>query len=271
MLYTRDSSKMKYVVHADHVLTYLSETPAALTLLEQSGFAAHRLPEGQALIDQVQSTFHGLDTFLLQQKAATEAFHEEWKKLKALHQVHLQAARRSLRSELAHLLQTRPQDYAGWFTLVGRFYAAVLENPDYQSRLNQMSIATDELVRANQWLESLVVSKDQQNQSYYKHRAIKQQLDEQFNALKHWFDGLMALARVAFRKDPVLRQMVRPLAPRLTKEERAKLKAKKAQQKAAKSQKSAAPVSDASANETPSTAEAPAVAHEPLPTAVAVA
>lgn len=272
MLYTRDSSKMKYVVHADHVVTYLESTPEAMTLLDQSGFSANRLPEGQGLIQQVQSAFEELDSFLMQQKAATEIFNAEWKKLAALHRVHLQAARGALRAELGHLVQTRPQGYAGWSAIVSRFYAALLNNPEYQAKLNQMSIASEELVRANQWLESLIANKNQQNQSYHNHRAIQQSFEEKFLALKRWFDGLMALARVAFRHDPVLRQMVRPLPTRLSKEARAKLKAQKEEKKAAKSKKGAASASDANANGTPNPTEPPAAtADEAQPTAVAVA
>lgn len=211
MLYSKDSSIAKFLIHATHILNSLEQVPEALMLLERYGFSAQRLPEGKVQISQLQSISAELENCILQQKAATETFHAQWKELAAVHQVHLQAARRCLQTATPQLLTALPNSYAGWSAQVRQFYNVILSQPDYQAKLNGMSISTDELARASQWLDGLTANKDQQNLSQHQVRLFKQQRDAKLLELKRWMEALQAIARVAFRDQPALRTMLRPL------------------------------------------------------------
>ncbi|MFN8440123.1 MAG: hypothetical protein U0175_05105 [Caldilineaceae bacterium] len=74
-----------------------------------------------------------------------------------------------------------------------------------------MSISTEELVRASQWLDTLLANKDQQNLSQHQVRLLKQQRDAKLVEVKRWMEALMAVARVAFRDQPALSKLLRPM------------------------------------------------------------
>lgn len=209
MKYTRDSSIQKFMLHATHVLNYLEGTPEAQNVLVQYGFAIQKLPQGRQLLEQTKLLNRDYEELLQRQKYATEQFNEQWKTLSTLHQVHLQAARRCLQTELATLLNSRESSYTGRVVQIERFYTALLNNADYQSKMHGLSISTEELTRGQQMLTQLTITKDQQNRSQYNLNSLQQQKEAKSAEFKRWFSALTALARVAFQDQPAMRQMMR--------------------------------------------------------------
>lgn len=212
MLYTKDSSIIKFAAHVNHILTYLEASSEALALLGRHGFAADRLYEGRVMLEQLQSAINQLEQRAVGRKAATDGFHQEWSEFRKLHQVHLQAARRAFGREAEQILGRRPNNYMGWLTEVRSFYNVVLGNFELQAKLNALGISSEELQRASQRLDTMVSNKDQQNQRRHELGLIQQQRMASYLELKQWFLALSALARVAFRRQPAMRQMMRALS-----------------------------------------------------------
>ena len=214
MTNTKNSPTLNFLVQAAQVLTAIENTPQALNLLVRHGFAAQQLPEGRQMLEEAKSALLEAEDFSLDQKKATQQFNAEWKSLATVHQIHLQAARRCLAKEIPHLLRSRPQDFTGWVSEAQRFYAVILNKAEYLEKLNANSIPAEALVSANQRLAVLVSIKNQQNQSQYNTRSNTESKVMKIEEFKGWYGAMIALARVAFRGQPALRQILRTSTPR---------------------------------------------------------
>lgn len=204
------SSTAKFMIHANYVLDYLENAPEVSNELGRYGLAIHQLPEGRQKYEEVNRLILECETQAQAQKTMNDQFKNEWEQLASLHRVHLYAARQSLGDELQHILGPCRQSYAGWASDVGRFYGVILSNDSYTARLNRSSIPTEELLRAKQWLTSLVANKNQQSQNQQDLRLLQEQRDLKLKEFKRWFEVVGAAARAAFRYQPVMRQLVSP-------------------------------------------------------------
>lgn len=208
MPYTDNSSTVKFMMNAKKVLNSLENTPAAMNRLQRYGLTAEKLQEGRDLAQQAAQANLEYAELLIEQKRLGKQFNEEWKQLASLHQVHLNAARRCLASELDQLLGPRSHSYDEWVGQVQRFYAVILNKPAHLEKLNAMSVPTEALVRADQWLTTLIANKSEQTQGKTNVRLLHGERDRKLQEFKTWFDVILSTARSAFRDQPVLRQLV---------------------------------------------------------------
>ncbi|MFN8445066.1 MAG: hypothetical protein U0175_30040 [Caldilineaceae bacterium] len=218
MFYSPDSSIGTFLVHAKHVFDYLDQQPAARSLLVRYGMDEIRLQEGKALLLQVQNSHWEMRNQVRQQKASTVSLHDDWALARLLYRRHRQAAREVVGSNASQLLRTRSRNYASWLADAQEFYSALLNNADYLQKLAAIDVTPDQLQRASQQIENMMMRKATQTQNRERARTNKQTRDLHLNEAKGWFAVLMAAAQVAFRQQRGMLEALQTLPEPLSKE-----------------------------------------------------
>lgn len=208
------SSTDDFLIRVAHNLDYLLVTPEALVQMTRFGYDATRLQEGRLLLEQASAVYRTKQQLQRQQKLDTDRFRSEWKTARQRYKVHLAAAREAFGRDAEALLQPMPDGYSRWLGQARSFYAAILANPDYQSKLMGMTLSLEELQRCSQTLETIAASKTEQMSVRSSVRLTNQRRNQELTALRRWFGELMSVARIALREQPGLFAALKPVRPR---------------------------------------------------------
>ena len=211
MFFAKDTSISQFLAHSIHVLNFLEGSAEAQALLAPYGMGPAQMQTGRMLVAQVQMASQQMSDQHSKQKAATATFYAEWKKVRQHYHLHVQAARRCLGRDASHFVTASPKRYLAWLTQSQAFYGSLLGNADYLGQMNELGVATEELQRVSQMLATLIASKDLQAQRHVEKQSVLRQRSLTLVQAKQWFRDLMAVANVAFRQQPVLRNALRPL------------------------------------------------------------
>lgn len=222
MFYSPQSSIDEFFVHGTHVLNYLEGQSEAQLLLARYGMDGMRLQEGRLLLNQVQAIHWQTREQRRQQKASTAALHSELRQARQIYRRHRQAARDVLDADARSLLRAGSRGYASWLAQAQEFYAAMLSHPGYQEKLATVDISADQLLRASQLMDAIMARKTAQTQNREGSRTRKEQRDELMREAKSWFDVLMSVAQVAFRKQPGFLEAIYTLPAHLSQEQKAR-------------------------------------------------
>ncbi|MFN8446940.1 MAG: hypothetical protein U0175_39465 [Caldilineaceae bacterium] len=226
MFYSPKASIDTFLIHGNHILTYLEGQAEAQTLLARYGLDGSRLQEGRSLLAQVQNDHWAMRNQRRQQKVSTINLHAEWAQARRLYRRHRQAAREVLNSDVSLLLRPGPKNYAEWLAGAQEFYAAMLSHSDYQAALATVDITPEQLLHASQLISTMTQQKNAQAQNREAARTAKVRRDQLLSEAKAWFAVLMATAQVAFRQQPGMLEAIRILPDRLSAEEKTQKQSK---------------------------------------------
>lgn len=139
---------------------------------------------------QAMDDFHGSKliadkTYIKSLKIARIAFNDNTEALKSL-----------------NLLGSRKRTFSGWLTQAKTFYANMLANDEYVSKMQNYGYTAEKL----QAEQALVIAAEENNFSYDKEKGEAQQStvnrDKKIDDLIDWFRSFLEIAKIALEENP---------------------------------------------------------------------
>ncbi len=190
--------------------------PKVKQKMEQYGYTATRIQEGQNLIDQLTLLQHEKESCYSQGNALKQQLKNDVKALKALYIEHLTIARFAFRGNAymeaqLQLKGSRKKDWAGWTAQILSYYSRV--EAEGMAAMKKHGAKAEEMAQGKAMAEALTAIYQQKKSNAGDAQSATQKRDDVFKALNRWAGNFKKVARIALQDDPQLLEALGMVIP----------------------------------------------------------
>lgn len=204
-----NTSMSAFFAGAETMLTNAREQPEIAALLENYGYGAIEIQEGQTLLNTARSLYDAQIQEYGEQHAATQAFAEATKRADKVYSAHRKLAKIAFKNDTQRqtdlkLNDRKPNAYAAWYEQARHFYETLLSDTEAQAELSKYNISGDALQAAQEQVEQTRDLKSEQEKERGEAQEATKQRDAALEALEEWLSDFKVVARIALQDAPQL-------------------------------------------------------------------
>jgi hypothetical protein len=208
---SRSTSLVSRLSRYERVLHNAQSDPEIAELLAEFSFDALKIAHGRGLYEHACMLQRAQEREYGEQYDATAAMTLARKQAEESYRRFADVARVALRGERGApdalgLNERGKKSLTEWIEGARRFYAHALTSRVVQEKLAQFNISREQLEGGRQGLEALDHARRAQERAQSEAKDATKKRDAAVEALDRWMDDFFAIARVAVRQRPQLRE-----------------------------------------------------------------
>lgn len=211
-MFKQDETIDDFIVSAGNLFTNAA-TPAIAEKMLDYGYTPEKMAIGHDLYTESSAAVESQKKEYGEQYAATEAFNNMWKTVKAGYMKVVKVARIALREDyesikLLQLFKKRERSYAKWLLQARQFLNLVNTNQKIIDALMEYNMVGRKITDVITGLDQLEESAKVQNKETGEAQSATKKRDELLDKLDDWLTGFVGIARIALEDDPQLIEML---------------------------------------------------------------
>jgi len=190
-------------------LTNAASQPTVAQILNEYGYGAEKLAEGQTLLAEVWAACDIRETERSESNAAYHSFETLWDQLMGIYAAHRRKAKVAFSNApvLAERIKVHgaiSRTYVRWLETVKPFYSISLADPEIQQGLARLKLSVEELNAANALIPELEAARTRYIQERGESQNATQLKDAAFSRINDWMREFYAIAKIALEESPQL-------------------------------------------------------------------